>query len=85
MNSMHDEEAKHTLKEALKLDPGQINAKLNLAGLYQHYGHAEQAWEIYKSLPNTLLVEKSTDLVHPKAKELYGDYINGTYMQTSSL
>ncbi len=85
MNSRHDEEAKHALKEALKLDPGLIDAKINLAALYQHYGHAEHARMIYESLPNTLLVEESTDLVHPKAKELYSAYINGTYMQTSSL
>ncbi len=78
MNGMQDEEARHALKTALKLDPGQVNAKINLAGLYQHYGHAEQARAIYESLPNALLVEESTDLVHPKAKEFYGAYINGT-------
>jgi len=78
IHSMHDKEAKYALKKALKLDPGQIDAKINLAGLYQYYGHTEQAHIIYESLPNTLLVEESTNLVHPKAKELYSAYINGT-------
>lgn len=75
--NMKDTAAKNSLRRALKIDPRNIGARINLAGLYQHYGHKTKAEKMYRSLPNSGLVENSTDLIHPKAMELYYAYING--------
>ena len=76
--NLDDKKAKNALKKALEIDPGNFGAKLNLAGLYQYYGHTVKAKSMYESLPNLKLVEDSTGLIHPKAKELYYAYISGS-------
>jgi tetratricopeptide (TPR) repeat protein len=78
LHTVNDRAAKNAFKKALEIDPRNIGVKINLAGLYQHYGHHDKAKNMYESLPNMGLVENSKDLIHPKAKEFYDAYQNGS-------
>lgn len=67
-----DEEAKIAFKSALAENKRFVSAKINLAGLFNHYGHTDKANTIYKELPKT--IDESSELIHPHAKELYYAY-----------
>ena len=40
--------AKATFQQAIKADPGAGEARMNLAGLFRHYGHDAQAAELLR-------------------------------------
>ncbi|MGA1870649.1 MAG: tetratricopeptide repeat protein [bacterium] len=71
-----DTMAKDAFKKALDIDSKNIGARINLASLYQHYGHRDKAKSLYKTLPNSGVVEESEEMIHPHARELYYAYIN---------
>ncbi|MBN2418007.1 MAG: tetratricopeptide repeat protein, partial [Deltaproteobacteria bacterium] len=65
-----DQIARDEFKHALKLDKDSVEARINLAGLYTYYGHAEKASAIkegIKSQEKTI----SSVLIHPKAGDYY--------------
>ncbi len=66
-----DQTAKDAFKKALEIDSEHIGARINLAGLYQHYGHIEKADNIYKKLADSKGKENITSIVHPRAQEFY--------------
>jgi Tfp pilus assembly protein PilF len=63
--------ARDAFKEAIAIDATNVGARINLAGLFKHYGHDEQAIQLYQGLPAASEVEKGSYIIHPKAKELY--------------
>ena len=71
LHTHSDGKAKDAFKEALGIDPENIGAKINLAGLFQHYGHMDKANSIYETLPGNGVIEGAGALIHPQAKELY--------------
>ncbi len=75
----NDQRAKDAFKKALELDSENIEAGINLAGLYQHYGHAAKADLIYKKISERDSVDDAQGLIHPRAKELY--YANSKLAQ----
>ena len=66
-----DKTAKDAFKKAIATDPENIGAKINLAGLLQHYSHTDKANTIYETLPGNSIVDDLGGLIHPRAKELY--------------
>ncbi len=67
----NDPAAKDAFQMALKLVPQHTGAKMNLAGLLNHYGHRQSAREIYQTLSGAKM-EKDTDVsIHPYARKLY--------------
>lgn len=70
-----DTMAKYAFKKALGIDPQSIGAKVNLAGLYQYYGHFDKARGIYETLRDNGAVEQASAWVHPRAMEYYYDRI----------
>lgn len=69
----NDTNAKYALEQSLKIEPNHINAKINLAGLYQYYGHVEKAGKIYGTFPLNSVASTNKTLIHPRAWELYDD------------
>jgi tetratricopeptide (TPR) repeat protein len=67
--------AKDAFRKALDIDPESVGAKVNLAGLYQYYGHFDKAGSIYETLPDNSAVEQASARVHPRAMEYYHDRI----------
>jgi tetratricopeptide (TPR) repeat protein len=63
--------ARDAFKEAIAIDATNVGARINLAGLFKHYGHDEQSIQLYQGLPAASEVEKGSYIIHPKAKELY--------------
>ncbi|MBE0616318.1 MAG: hypothetical protein IH608_00135, partial [Proteobacteria bacterium] len=63
--------AKDAFQAALRHDPEHLAAKVNLAGLYQHYEHLEKAQALYDSLGLSRRLDDSGDLIHPRSQELY--------------
>lgn len=70
-----DTMAKDAFRKALDIDPQSVGAKVNLAGLYQYYGHFDKAGSIYETLPGNSAVEQASAAVHPRAMEYYHDRI----------
>ncbi len=66
-----DSLARDAFRDAISASPTHVGARVNLAALFTHYGHTVQAQEIYAGLPALSEIEKSADLIHPRAKELY--------------
>jgi Tfp pilus assembly protein PilF len=66
-----DDLAKEAFQKAITIDANHVGARVNLAALFKHYGHDEQAQQLYQGLPAISEIEKSTDIIHPRAKELY--------------
>lgn len=62
--------ARDEFKHALNLDKDSMEAKINLAGLYSHYGHKDKAMAM-KAEINASGNIGSSELIHPKAKEYY--------------
>ncbi|MEJ2039928.1 MAG: hypothetical protein P8X55_13500 [Desulfosarcinaceae bacterium] len=65
-----DQAAKDAFKKALGLNPLSGAARINLAGLYHHYGHHEKAREIAKTLASSQLNRED---VHPRTGALYNE------------
>jgi len=66
-----DDLAKDAFKKAISLDSNSISAKVNLAALYNYYGHDEQAKQLYEGIPSPIEADKADGPIHPKAKEIY--------------
>ena len=66
-----DDLAKDAFKKAISLDSNSISAKVNLAALYNYYGHDEQAKQLYEAIPSPIEADKADGPIHPKAKEIY--------------
>ena len=66
-----DPDAKAAFAEALEADSGQLAARVNLAGLYSHYRHADKAQEIYGAIAGEDLLGDDDQLIHPRSRELY--------------
>lgn len=66
-----DDRARETFKRALQSNRNNIAAQINLAGLYNHYGHQERARQIYLQAGGSDALAKTTEMIHPHAKELY--------------
>ncbi len=62
--------ARDEFKHALTLNKDSIEAKINLSALYSYYGHSEKAMAIKNEI-NASGNIGSSDLIHPKAKEIY--------------
>ena len=58
-----DQEAKEAFIEALELNPSLGAARVNLAGLYQHYGHNDTAQKLMKALGSS---QVNREDVHPQ-------------------
>ncbi len=66
-----DPDAKAAFAEALEADAGQMAARVNLAGLYSHYRHADKAQGIYNAIAGEDLLGDDEQLIHPRSRELY--------------
>jgi cellulose synthase operon protein C len=67
----NDQQAKDAFKKALDIDSSITSAKINLAGLFSYYGHYIEADKIYSTLPESGNLDKSEEIIHPRARELY--------------
>jgi tetratricopeptide (TPR) repeat protein len=76
LNSGRDSLAKETFKKALMANPDLSTARLNLAGLYQHYGHHRKAAELYSQVGAQTSEDLMRDGVHPKTGEMFHAYVN---------
>ncbi|MGD9158879.1 MAG: tetratricopeptide repeat protein [Desulfobacteraceae bacterium] len=65
-----DKVARDEFKQALKIDKDSVEARINLAGLYSYYGHAEKAASVKSGIKSPGGVNSSV-LIHPKAGEYY--------------
>ncbi len=65
--------AKEAFQEALRRNPGQLAARVNLAGLYRRYEHADRAQALYAEVGLAQQLAESTDLIHPISRELYDE------------
>jgi tetratricopeptide (TPR) repeat protein len=63
--------AKETFKRALTADPALAAAKVNLAGIYRHYGHGQKAAELLKAGP---FMNLDREAVHPQLGANYNEY-----------
>ncbi len=71
LNAGDDTSARDEFKQALEIDSENIGAKINLAGLYDYYGHAEKAEKLYSSLPDAAVVDAAKELIHKRSGEFY--------------
>jgi tetratricopeptide (TPR) repeat protein len=74
--SGRDTLAKETFKKALTLVPDLATARLNLAGLYQHYGHQQKAAGIYAQIDSGSTMALTGEGIHPKTGEMFHAYVN---------
>ena len=63
--------AKDTFKRALEADQGLAPAKINLAGIYRHYGHSDKAAELIRSGP---FMNPDREAIHPRLGAIYNEY-----------
>ena len=70
--SGRDPLAKETFKQALEADRGLASARINLAGLYRHYGHGEKAAEL---LNQTSTVDLDPEGIHPRLGAVYNELV----------
>ena len=66
----NDPAAKDAFKMALAEAPADIEAKINLAGLFMHYGYHQNARHLYQTIVG-LKLDESKALIHPRARELF--------------
>jgi TolA-binding protein len=69
--SGHDPLAKETFKQALDADKNQAAARINLAGLYSHYGHKDKAAEL---MQGAFMGKLDRDGIHPQIGANYNEY-----------
>lgn len=74
--SGRDTLAKETFKKALTMDPDLTAARLNLAGLYQHYGHLQKAAGLYAKVDSQNTGVLAGSGIHPKTGEMFHVYVN---------
>jgi len=67
----HDSLAKESFRRALDADAKLDEARVNLAGIYRHYGHHEKAAALMK---NTSVRNVNTEGVHPGIGVSYSEY-----------
>ena len=67
----NDPAAKDAFQKALELAPQHIGAKMNLAGILNHYGYRQSAQLIYQTLSRAKIENESDDSIHPYARKLY--------------
>ncbi len=72
MYSGKDPLAKEAFKRALAADDRLDAARINLAGLYRHYGHEDSAADLVKNVSPTNL---NHDDVHPRAGAIYNELV----------
>ena len=63
--------AKDTFKRALEADQGLATAKVNLAGIYRYYGHADKAAELMRTGP---FMNLDREAIHPRLGAIYNEY-----------
>jgi tetratricopeptide (TPR) repeat protein len=66
----NDPSAKDAFQKALIEEPENISAKVNLAGLFEHYGHRQQAEKMFKAVSGAKAERQAGGAIHPRAKEL---------------
>ena len=66
-----DQKARDAFRHALDNDKQHIGARVNLAGLYAHYGHDRAAYAIYETLPGKSRIEGAGQRIHDRARTLY--------------
>ena len=71
LDSGQDPLAKETFKRALAADPSLAAAKVNLAGIYRHYGHGAKAAELMKTGP---FMNLDREAIHPQLGAIYNEY-----------
>jgi tetratricopeptide (TPR) repeat protein len=70
--SGRDALAKETFKEALKADRNLAAARINLAGLYKHYGHGDKAAQLITGAPMSNI---DHDAIHPQIGANIHEYV----------
>ncbi|MBW2366285.1 MAG: tetratricopeptide repeat protein [Deltaproteobacteria bacterium] len=65
--------AKDTFKRALKADADLTVARINLAGLFHHYGHRRQAAALCAGIDNAFASQPNADGIHPRAGALFNE------------
>jgi thioredoxin-like negative regulator of GroEL len=71
LDTGQDPLAKETFKQALAADSSLAAAKINLAGIYRHYGHNAKAAELMKTGP---FMNLDRDAIHPQLGAIYNEY-----------
>jgi TolA-binding protein len=71
LDSEQDPLAKETFKRALTVDPSLAAAKVNLAGIYRHYGHSAKAADLMKTGP---FMNLDREAIHPQLGAIYNEY-----------
>ena len=71
LSSGEDALAKETFKRALEADQGLVAARVNLAGIYRHYGHSEKAAALIQSAAPANL---DRDAIHPRIGAIYNEF-----------
>jgi len=67
----NDPAAQDAFQRALSEEPGHTGAKINLAGLYKHYGYRRDAEKLYQSVSEASVDMQADPSIHPRAKELF--------------
>jgi Tfp pilus assembly protein PilF len=63
--------AKETFKRALDADQNLAAARINLAGIYQHYGHGDKAADL---MADVTIKHVDRDGIHPQIGENYNEF-----------
>ena len=66
----HDALAKEAFKRALEADAGLAAARINLAGIYQHYDHRDKAAQLMENMPAENL---DREAIHPRIGAIYNE------------
>jgi len=66
-----DRLAKESFSKALESDSNNQDATLNLAALYQHYGHIDEANKLFDAVNIPTDNAFKSDWLHPRAKQLF--------------
>jgi tetratricopeptide (TPR) repeat protein len=74
LSAGEDSLARDAFKQALKADDDLAAARVNLAGLYNHYGHADKASELLGEMGAGSTSISGTDAVDPKAESFFNEY-----------
>ena len=64
--------AKSTFEQAMKADPGAGEARINLAGLFRHYGHNARASEL---MSQPMPADLDKDGIHPRIGAIENAYV----------
>jgi thioredoxin-like negative regulator of GroEL len=78
LNAGQDPLARDAFKQALSADSGLVAARINLAGLYSHYGHSEKASALMEGLDTGAVSVSDTGSIYPRAGAYINEYAMGT-------